>query len=101
MLAAGCSSSASKAASSVRPTVGSATTTTAAPGGPYTRPACPSKPTAPVVATRVPGSSSDYDVVSFDGTKIRVHWFPLTGHGGETGAPTWPTVLKGPGWGQP
>ena len=100
MLAAGCSSSASKAASSARPAA-SATTTTVALGGAYTRPACPSKPTAPVVATRVPGSDSDFDVVSFDGTRIRVHWFPLSGHGSETGAPTWPTMLKGPGWGQP
>ena len=46
----------------------------------------------------MPGSSSDYDVVSFDGTRIRVHWFPLPSRGGETGV-TRPTVLKGPGWG--
>jgi len=45
----------------------------------------------------VPGSTSDYDIVSFDGTKIRAHWFPLSKFppGG-----TAPTVLKGPGWGQ-
>jgi ABC-2 type transport system ATP-binding protein len=45
----------------------------------------------------VPGSVSDYDIVSFDGTKIRAHWFPLSKFppGG-----TAPTVLKGPGWGQ-
>jgi len=37
------------------------------------------------------------DIVSFDGTKIRAHWFPLSKFppGG-----TAPTVLKGPGWGQ-
>jgi ABC-2 type transport system ATP-binding protein len=97
MLAAGCSSSASKAAGgSDRSAAGSATTTTAAPGGAYARPACHAKPTAPAVATRVAGSSSDYDVVSFDGAKIRVHWFPLRSPAGQTA----PTLFKGPGWGQ-
>ena len=60
-------------------------------------PLCPTTAGAPISATRVPGSVSDYDVVSFDGTKIRVHWFPLSKFppGG-----TAPTVLKGPGWGE-
>ena len=97
MLAAGCSSSSSKAASPHGSTADSATTTTRAPGGAYTRPACHPKATARVAATRVPGSTSDYDVVSFDGTRVRVHWFPLHLPAGKTA----PTVLKGPGWGQP
>jgi hypothetical protein len=30
----------------------------------------------PVTATAVTGSTSDHDLTSFDGTKIRFHWFP-------------------------
>jgi ABC-2 type transport system ATP-binding protein len=51
-------------------------------------------PAKPVVATPVPGVPSDWDVTSFDGTKIRAHWFPV--HPGST-QPS-PTVLMGPGW---
>jgi ABC-2 type transport system ATP-binding protein len=51
--------------------------------------------TAPVTAAPVPGSASDWDLTSFDGTTIRVHWFPLAG-----GARV-PTLLMGPGWGSP
>ena len=87
-LAAGCSSSASKAA-------GPTSTTGPVAAKTYTRPACRPKTVAPVTATAVPGSASDHDLVSFDGTKIRIHWFPLAG--GRAA----PTVLKGPGWGQP
>jgi ABC-2 type transport system ATP-binding protein len=98
LAAAGCSSSTAKSADSTATTAPSASTstTTTVPGGPYTRPACTLKPTAPPVATRVAGSTSDYDLVSFDGTKIRIHWFPLHLAAGKTA----PTVLKGPGWGQ-
>jgi len=46
-------------------------------------------------ATPVPGTPSDFDVTSFDGTKIRVHWFPDPSAGGQDR----PTVLMGPGWG--
>jgi len=93
----GCSSSSPKTASSTSPTTTPASTaTTAAPGGAYTRPACPPHNAPPLHATRVAGSTSDYDVTSFDGTRIRVHWFPVP----TTGKPA-PTVLKGPGWGSP
>jgi ABC-2 type transport system ATP-binding protein len=51
-------------------------------------------PTRPVIATPVPGVPSDWDVTSFDGTKIRAHWFPV--HPGSTQKS--PTVLMGPGW---
>jgi len=44
----------------------------------------------------VSGVPSDLDLTSFDGTTIRIHWFPdplAEGH-------VRPTVLMGPGWGQ-
>ncbi len=50
----------------------------------------------PVAATAVAGSDSDLDLVSFDGTRLRLHWFPL---GGATEDDPAPTVLMGPGWG--
>ena len=47
-------------------------------------------------ATPVPGIPSDYNLTSFDGTTIRIHWFPdPLGPGGRSH----PTVLMGPGWG--
>jgi len=51
---------------------------------------------ATVSAAAVAGSESDLDVDSFDGTKIRAHWFPAPGASMDTPAPT---VLMGPGWG--
>jgi ABC-2 type transport system ATP-binding protein len=50
----------------------------------------------PVVA-KVATAASDWDVTSFDGTKIRAHWFPAPG---TSAAHRAPTVLMGPGWGQ-
>jgi ABC-2 type transport system ATP-binding protein len=50
-----------------------------------------------VKATKVAGSTTDVDVTSFDGTKIRAHWFPVR----QAATNPAPTVLKGPGWGQP
>ena len=47
-------------------------------------------------ATPVSGIASDFDLTSFDGTKIRIHWFPDPSVGGQAR----PTVLMGPGWGQ-
>jgi ABC-2 type transport system ATP-binding protein len=51
-------------------------------------------PAHPPVATPVPGVASDWNVTSFDGTQIRIHWFPV--HPGS--ATRYPTVLMGPGW---
>ena len=51
--------------------------------------------TTPVSATSL-GDDRDFDVVSFDGTVIRAHWFPLPGLVDDATAPT---VLMGPGWG--
>jgi ABC-2 type transport system ATP-binding protein len=44
----------------------------------------------------VAGTPSDFDLTSFDGTKIRIHWFPDPSADGRTR----PSVLMGPGWGQ-
>jgi len=95
LAAAGCSSS-SKTATPPSSS-GPPTTTVAAPGGSYTRPACTPKPSGPVTATKVAGSTSDYDIASFDGTLIRAHWFPVAGSGPKRA----PTLLEGPGWGSP
>ena len=44
----------------------------------------------------MPGVPSDFDLTSFDGTTIRIHWFPdPSADGGAR-----PTVLMGPGWGE-
>lgn len=50
-----------------------------------------------VTATPVPGVASDWDLRSFDGTVIRLHWFPAPGAGP---GHLLPTVLMGPGWGE-
>ncbi len=47
-------------------------------------------------ASAVAGSSSDFELTSFDGTKIRIHWFADPSADGQLR----PTVLMGPGWGQ-
>jgi len=92
VVVAGCSSSASKATAPSGPS----TTAPAKLAGSYTRPACTPKASTAFNATRVPGTS-DLDIVSFDGTTIRAHWFPRSAAAGVKS----PTVLKGPGWGQP
>jgi ABC-2 type transport system ATP-binding protein len=53
---------------------------------------------ADVAAEPVPASPSDLTVTSFDGTELRIHWFPTDAATGDEPAPT---VLMGPGWGQP
>lgn len=45
----------------------------------------------------MPGVPSDWTVTSFDGTKIRAHWFPAPS---ATRQHPDPTVLMGPGWGE-
>lgn len=51
----------------------------------------------PVAAVPVAGVASDWDVTSFDGTRIRAHWFPVARPNGRPA----PTVLMGPGWSLP
>ena len=96
--------------STSRPAIPSTTTKVVPPVPTTSRPAAPSTTTssasttscvAPAgwsatVATPVAGSTSDYQLTSFDGTKIRLHWFPDPA----TASAVHPTVLMGPGWGQ-
>ncbi len=89
---AACSGSDGGAARDAGDTASSSTSST-----PTAAPAVCEPPvdTVPVVATPVPGSETDLDLVSFDRTEIRAHWFPLPGATAESPAPT---VLMGPGW---
>src|SRR6202020_176179 len=50
-----------------------------------------------VQAAPVAGVPSDWTITSFDGTKIRAHWFPVSG---ADAAHPRPTGLEGPGWGE-
>lgn len=59
------------------------------------------RPVTTVRATPVPGVAPDWDVTSFDGTVIRVHWFPLSAYVPGSGTGPHPTVLMGPGWSLP
>ncbi len=73
------------------------TSTTVAESG-WSRPDCELDAPAPVESTPVAGSTSDVDIVSFDGTVIRSHWFPVEGASADSPKPT---VLMGPGWSSP
>lgn len=53
-----------------------------------------------VPAQKIAGSTSDFDLTSFDGTTIRIHWFPLSASGSTVPKAGAPTVLMGPGWGE-
>jgi ABC-2 type transport system ATP-binding protein len=53
---------------------------------------------ASVQVHAVPDRPDDRTIVSFDGARIRVHWFPLQG---APGYPAVPTVLVAPGWAMP
>ncbi len=53
------------------------------------------------MATPVAGSTTDWDVRSFDGTIIRAHWFPVARYRAGATAGAHPTVLMGPGWSLP
>ncbi|WP_426570910.1 CocE/NonD family hydrolase [Aquihabitans sp. McL0605] len=90
LLLASCSSSGSDSSKAT-------TTTTAAPGkaaatGGH---ACDQGATAKVTTAPVPGVASDQTMTSFDGTEIRLHWFPVDGADKADPAPT---ILMGPGW---
>ncbi len=85
-LLAGCSSSSDPAPGIVG--AGHAASANAATCHPAT--------TAVPASTPVAGIPSDWVVTSFDGTPIRVHWFPVSPSPGD--GTTAPTVLMGPGW---
>jgi ABC-2 type transport system ATP-binding protein len=93
------SAAATSVAATTAPSTTAATTTTvlssSAPTSTAPASTCTQGATQPeVAATPVAGSASDLDVTSFDGTPIRVHWFPAA----EEDEPL-PTVLMGPGFG--
>jgi ABC-2 type transport system ATP-binding protein len=71
---------------------------TSAPASTTTAPAkcTPGAITKPI-AKKIPGGTTDLDLTSFDGAKIRLHWFPKPGTSASKQAPT---ILMGPGWGQ-
>jgi ABC-2 type transport system ATP-binding protein len=70
--------------------------TTSAATASWVAPACHRPVASPVSATPVPGTPSDWTIISFDGTPIRAHWFPVAG---ATPSHPAPVVLMGPGWG--
>lgn len=74
-------------------------TTTTPAGGPATAVGnpCDRRVEAAPEVVAVPDVASDHTMTSFDGTEIRLHWFPTD----DTGADGAPVVLMGPGWGQP
>lgn len=51
-----------------------------------------------VAVAAVAGVPTDHEVTSFDGTVIRAHWFTVAGASADDPRPT---ILMGPGWGQP
>ena len=73
---------------------GAEDTTPASSGGSaagYVPPPCRTKRPAPPEVVPVDGVPHDFTMTSFDGTRIRFHWYPLDHEA--------PTVLMGPGWG--
>ncbi|MFG2276148.1 alpha/beta hydrolase family protein [Streptomyces chartreusis] len=62
----------------------------------WTVPACHRPAASAVTATFVPDRANDIDLTSFDGTRIRAHWFPAPGASSQRPAPT---VFYGPGFG--
>ncbi len=96
LVVSGCSSGGSKAASTTTaPSTTAPGSAGSNPGVDWTAPKCDRKVDAPPEAKPVKGSKSDFDLTSFDGTTIRIHWFPRAGSGDRRV----PTVLMGPGWG--
>jgi ABC-2 type transport system ATP-binding protein len=87
LLLAGCSSTSDTALDGPQ-------STSPTPVG-FHRPACTAAADQ-VTAAPVPDVASDWNLTSFDGTTIRLHWFPVPAATKEAAAPT---VLMGPGWG--
>ncbi len=85
---AGCSSSSSSTSTTAAAHATTVAGVCAAPGG-----------WKSVAAAPVAGTPTDYTLTSFDGTSIRIHWFPAPTTT-STAAASHPTVLMGPGWGQ-
>lgn len=95
-LLAGCSSGDDTKANTTGSTASSTTAATSPGQGGH---ACTQGPTIEDVKFEaVDGVASDRTVTSFDGTQIRIHWFPAPQ---ASKAKPAPTILMGPGWGQP
>lgn len=80
----------SKPASKVAESAGTAAASTTS--APWKQLACDRKSDGKVTATKVSGPQGSFDLTSFDGTRIRAHWFK------SGSARPAPTVLMGPGW---
>ncbi len=90
--ACGGSSKATSTPTTTRPHA-STTAPTATNDATWKRAACTIGPPRPnPVSKPVPGVASDFTLTSFDGTPIRIHWFPTPG------SKPAPTILMGPGW---
>jgi ABC-2 type transport system ATP-binding protein len=53
---------------------------------------CHERRPAPPTVEAVPGVDHDFTMTSFDGARIRLHWYPIDHKA--------PVVLMGPGWGE-
>jgi ABC-2 type transport system ATP-binding protein len=80
------------------PTTRAGTATTTTTGGTATGSGhtCDRPTEDPPTVAAVADAPADRTMTSFDGTTIRLHWFPAPG---ATAARPAPTVLMGPGWG--
>jgi ABC-2 type transport system ATP-binding protein len=93
-VASACSSSTRASAPPTSPPVTSPGTV------PASTTACHPPATGPVSAVPVAGAASDWVITSFDGARIRIHWFPLPDAAlARLSNRRAPTVLMGPGWG--
>ncbi len=98
LVLASCSSGGSDASGGTTTTKADpkATTTTAADDGGGTGHACDQGAAFDEVTVEpVADIASDLMMTSFDGTGIRLHWFPVEGASADEPAPT---ILMGPGW---
>lgn len=96
LLGSACSSSSDDGAAPSDPSPTTATPTAEAPA--RTCDQGPSLPDLEVVPAADASSEADLDLTSFDGTTIRLHWFPVDG---ASAAEPAPTLLMGPGWSLP
>jgi ABC-2 type transport system ATP-binding protein len=97
VLLAGCSSDGSEGAADPDPTDAAEATTTTAPGE-AGNPCDQGASIDELEVEPVDGIESDRTLTSFDGTELRLHWFPVEGATADEPAPT---ILMGPGWSLP
>ena len=97
LVVSACSESGGAKSADTTTTSTSSTTTTVVAGGSPTDRTCDRAVEAAPAVEPVAGAPADRTMTSFDGAKIRLHWFPTPK---ATEADPAPTVLEGPGWGQ-